>query len=155
MGMAAVYPNTTISFSNNGGIRSSLAVGNLTYEDVLYVLPFDNTVDFVTMKGSGLRVTIIVTPDNAGDRVADLQVMDVNGVFGDIQDDEVYNVALPSFLAGGGSKFQKQMRGVFDDHILSHDVGDVMIYQALRTYIQDNTPLAQKIDGRLQVGWSK
>ena len=182
--MAAVYPNTTISFSNNGGIRSSLAVGHLTYEDVLYVLPFDNTVDFVTMKGSGiraslenaardidfedlnkypgfgyqlsgLRVTIIVTPDNAGDRVADLQVMDVNGVFGDIQDDEVYNVALPSFLAGGGSKFQKQMRGVFDDHILSHDVGDVMIYQALRTYIQDNTPLAQEIDGRLQVGWSK
>jgi len=182
--MAAVYPNTTISFSNNGGIRSSLAVGNLTYEDVLYVLPFDNTVDFVTMKGSGiraslenaardidfedlnkypgfgyqlsgLRVIIIVTPDNAGERVADLQVMDNNGVFTDIQDDAVYNVALPSFLAGGGSKFQKQMRGVFDDHILSHDVGDVMIYQALRTYIQENTPLAQEIDGRLQVGWSK
>merc|ERR1712179_693607 len=181
--MAAVYPNTTISFSNNGGIRSSLAVGNLTYEDVLYVLPFDNTVDFVNMKGSGirasienaaagidsedlnkypgfgyqlsgLRVKIVVTPNNAGSRVADLQVEDINGVFAAIQDEEIYNVALPSFLAGGGTKFQKQMRGVFDDHILTHDVGEVMIYQALRTYIEDNTPLAQEVDGRLWVGQS-
>ena len=52
--MAAVYENTTISFTNNRGIRSTLQVGNLTYEDILYVLPFDNTVDLVTMKGSGI-----------------------------------------------------------------------------------------------------
>merc|ERR1711892_1373208 len=174
--MAAVYENTTISFSNNGGIRSSLAVGNLTYEDILFVLPFDNTVDLVTMNGagikqcienaafnidptnvneypgfgyqlSGLKVTIEVTPENKGSRVTELQVMDINGKFSDINYDQVYNVALPSFLAG--TNFQRQMRGVFDDSILSHTVGDVMIYEALKDYIKANTPLAQAIDGRL------
>merc|ERR1711970_30710 len=180
--MAAVFKNTTISFSNNGGIRSNLAVGSVTYEDILFVLPFDNTVDFVTMNGagiraslenaaayvdfdylnnypgfgyqlSGLRVKIFVTPDNVGQRVTELQVMDINGEFEDINDDQIYNVALSSFLAGGGGdgRVSKQMRGVFDDNILSHEVGDVMIYEALRTYVEENSPLAQETDGRLQI----
>ena len=178
--MAAVYENTTISFTNNGGIRSSLQVGNLTYEDILYVLPFDNTVDLVTMTGagiktclenaafnidptdvneypgfgyqlSGLNVTIVVAPDNAGNRVTELQAMDIDGTFSDVIEDKIYNVALPSFLVGSETKFQKQMRGIFDDSVLSHTVGEMMIYEALRVYIENNTPLAQTIDGRLQI----
>ena len=73
--------------------------------------------------------------------------MDIDGNFSDIKYDQVYNVALPSFLAG--TNFQRQMRGVFDDSILSHTVGDVMIYEALKDYIKANTPLAQAVDGRL------
>ena len=100
---------------------------------------------------SGLNVTIVVTPNNAGNRVTELQVMDIDGTFSDVIEDKIYNVALPSFLAGGGTKFQKEMRGVFDDSVLSHTVGEMMIYEALRVYIENNPPLAQEIDGRLWI----
>jgi len=178
--MAAVYNDTLISFNNNGGIRSSLAVGNLTYEDVLYVLPFDNTIDFVTMSGaglkksmenaaynidahdvnkypgfgyqlSGLRLTMEITSGNAGNRVTELKVANNDGSYSDIQEDHIYNVALPSFLTGRSARFQKQMRGVFEDQIISYQQGDVMIYEALRDYILKNSPLAQEVDGRINI----
>ena len=30
-------------------------MGDILYDDLLYILPFENTVDLVTMRGSGLR----------------------------------------------------------------------------------------------------
>ena len=35
--------------------RSNLMVGNITGEDLFYILPFDNTVDQVKMTGAQLR----------------------------------------------------------------------------------------------------
>lgn len=37
----------SIGFLNNGGIRSNLIKGEITGEDILNVLPFNNTVDKV------------------------------------------------------------------------------------------------------------
>ena len=122
--MAAVYNDTTISFQNNGGIRAPFPVGNITYEDVLEVLPFDNTVDYVTMNGtglkqslensaaqisyedvyeypgfgiqvSGLRFTINVLPDNQNSRITDLEVKNTNGSYSDVDLEQIYYIALP------------------------------------------------------------
>ena len=40
-----LWPDTTIAFQNNGGIRSELVIGDITGEDVFSVFPFNNTVD--------------------------------------------------------------------------------------------------------------
>ena len=122
--MAAVYNDTTISFQNNGGIRAPFPVGNITYEDVLEVLPFDNTVDYVTMNGtglkrslensaaqisyedvyeypgfgiqvSGLRFTINVLPDNQNSRITDLKVKNTYGSYSDVDLEQIYYIALP------------------------------------------------------------
>jgi len=182
--MAAVYKDnfTRISFQNNGGIRSWLEVGNVTYDDVFYVCPFDNTVDFVQMRGSGilkslenaassidsedvnkypgfgyqisgLRIEINAKLE-VGSRVTKALVEEWNGseyVFSDIEPTKLYNMALPSFLAGGGTKNQKHMRGIFDGDIETHIVGDVMIYEAVRDYIKATAPLDRVVDGRLVV----
>ena len=123
-----------IAFSNNGGIRSALEVGEVLYDDVLYILPFDNTVDLVTMRGGGIRTVlermcerinpanvhdysggfgyqvpgptithqvaglnfeVLVAEDNQGERVNNLRVQGADGAYTDIQEDAVYNVALP------------------------------------------------------------
>lgn len=39
------WEDTTIAFQNNGGIRSTLDIGEITGEDVFSVFPFNNTVD--------------------------------------------------------------------------------------------------------------
>ena len=131
-----------------------LQVGEILYDDLLYILPFENTVDLVTMKGSGirnvleqacfkinpddvndyygsfgyqvanpncsvklffcvsklrfslmglrkfsqvagLRFEVVVTAGNAGDRVKNLNVKNEDGNYGDIDDEAIYNVALP------------------------------------------------------------
>ena len=64
----------------------------------------------------------------------------------------MYRVVLPSFLAGGGErKIQKEMRGIFDSNILSHTPGDRFIYDVVREYFQKNTPIAQHVEGRLNI----
>ena len=93
-------------------------MGNITYEDVLTVQPFDNTVDLVTMNGeglrasleaaafslvagdpeaypgfgyqlSGLRVNITVEEDNQGSRVTELLVKQEDGSYAEVEDDKV------------------------------------------------------------------
>lgn len=64
----------------------------------------------------------------------------------------MYRVVLPSFLAGGGErKIQKEMRGIFDSNILSHETGDRFIYDVVKEYFQKNTPISQHVEGRLNI----
>ena len=115
---ASAWNDTLISFTNNGGIRAGFAVGNITYEDVLTVQPFDNTVDLVTMSGagikasleaaaasinytdpsiypgfgyqlSGLKVTFTVLEDNIGDRVTSLMMKTPEGDYVDVDPETV------------------------------------------------------------------
>eukprot|EP00095_Tigriopus_kingsejongensis_P003631 maker-scaffold341_size202020-snap-gene-1.15 protein:Tk03631 transcript:maker-scaffold341_size202020-snap-gene-1.15-mRNA-1 annotation:"hypothetical protein DAPPUDRAFT_42388" len=44
-----------MAFINSGGLRSSFEMGNMTMADILTVLPFENTVDIVTLRGSHLK----------------------------------------------------------------------------------------------------
>ena len=61
-------------------------------------------------------------------------------------------MVLPSFLAGGGErKIQKEMRGIFDSNILNHTPGDRFIYDVVKEYFQKNTPISQRVEGRLNI----
>ncbi len=95
-------------------------MGNITYEDVLTVQPFDNTVDLVTMNGAGLRasieaaasslvagdpeaypgfgyqfsgliVDITVEENNQGSRVTGLLIKQEDGSYEEVEDDRVSN----------------------------------------------------------------
>ena len=121
---------------------------------------------------AGLRFQVVVTADNAGDRVKNLNVKNEDGNYGDIDDEAIYNVALPrwelkcsskvpskfisSFLAGSfhqNNKTQRQVRsqGIFDEDILSHVPGDKTIYQAMRDWVKANSPIHQEVDGRFTI----
>ena len=62
---------------------------------------------------------------------------------------------LPSFLAEGGSKMnpaQRQIRGIFDDHILSHTPGYKFIFEVVREYFESfSTPIEQYVEGRFTI----
>ena len=119
-----------------------------------------------------MRFQVVVTADNAGDRVKNLNVKNEDGNYGDIDDEAIYNVALPrwelkcsikvpskfisSFLAGSfhqNNKTQRQVRsqGIFDEDILSHIPGDKTIYQAMRDWVKANSPIHQEVEGRFTI----
>ena len=53
--MVAVWPDTDIAVINEGGIRTDLEEGEITGEDIFNILPFNNTVDRVRLRGDKIR----------------------------------------------------------------------------------------------------
>ncbi len=47
-----------IAFTNGGGIRSSLAAGDITVGDILTVLPFGNTVRVIELSGADVKAAL-------------------------------------------------------------------------------------------------
>ena len=50
--------NAEVGICNVGGIRSAIGAGDITYSDIYTVLPFDNTVFIIKIKGSDLKKAI-------------------------------------------------------------------------------------------------
>ena len=57
---------------NSGGIRNSIEIGNISFSDMMGMMPFSNTIDLVALKGSDLGLvfeasakglSIVTNPD--------------------------------------------------------------------------------------------
>ena len=69
-GLEAYYSAPVVGITNGGGIRSSIAIGSVTKNDIITVLPFGNTVAVVYVKGSelleALEASTFSTPQAIG-----------------------------------------------------------------------------------------
>ncbi|WP_281177676.1 bifunctional UDP-sugar hydrolase/5'-nucleotidase UshA [Endozoicomonas arenosclerae] len=132
---------------NGGGIRASIDEGEITYKDVLTVLPFGNTLTTVEMNGQEVLdylAVVAAKPTNSGAfahfsgiemMINDGKVSDVK-VSGDkIDTGKTYKMAILSFSAGGGDKYPKlsNKAGFVDTGFLDADV--------LKEYVENNSPL--------------
>ena len=51
-----MYSNRpSIAIMNSGGIRNSIAIGNISFSDMLGMMPFSNTIDLITLTGKDLK----------------------------------------------------------------------------------------------------
>ncbi|PKK90851.1 MAG: hypothetical protein CVV64_08195 [Candidatus Wallbacteria bacterium HGW-Wallbacteria-1] len=108
-----------LAFQNSGGIQSALKAGSVRLRDIFKVLPFDNEV--VTMKLKGVAIRSIL--EHASQRrygvmqisggsytlkpAAESHVLESVSVGGEPLDDEkVYTVATNSFLANCGDGYK-------------------------------------------------
>ncbi|PMM89841.1 bifunctional UDP-sugar hydrolase/5'-nucleotidase UshA [Vibrio breoganii] len=132
---------------NSGGVRDSIAQGNITYKDVLTVQPFGNIVTYVDMKGvevldylnvvalkptdsgayaqfSGISMT--VTSKGVTDVMIGGKAIDPNGK---------YRFSIPSFNAAGGDGYP-----VITAHPGYVDTGFVDA-EVLKEYLESHSPL--------------
>merc|ERR1719193_2100177 len=174
--MAEYYEDTHIALVNNGGIRSNFAQGDITGEDIFMVMPFENTVDRLRMKGAefkkaleknaghleagnpykypgfGLQVSglelFIKASEKYGERIISMKLKDSQGVLEDLVPDKIYSVAIGSFLAPEGR--QKYERGIFDDiEIEEYLPGTITDYEVFKEWLIKNTPIDIVTEGRL------
>lgn len=109
-----------LAIMNNGGIRADLAAGTVTYGDLYQVLPFQNRLVRLTLSGKVLKAALehAVAGDRADAHVAGVElwydpakragdrITASRLVTGrDIDDNRVYTLAVPDFLATGGSGY--------------------------------------------------
>ncbi len=111
---------TDVAIINNGGIRADLPAGMLTYGDVFQVEPFQNRLVRLTVSGDVLLAALEhmlagERPDGhvagievwydpqkpAGRRITKTRLTDGKGINGGHK----YTLAVPDFLATGGSGF--------------------------------------------------
>ena len=68
--MEAYYEAPVVGVTNGGGIRAPIAIGDVTKNDIVTVLPFGNTVAVIYVKGSelleALEASTFCTPDPIG-----------------------------------------------------------------------------------------
>ena len=113
--------STDFAIVNSGGVRASIAAGDISYRDVLTVHPFGNTVNKATMSGGELVTylgQVATKTVNTGGyaqfggikMAVDCQAKSVTitSVGGKAFDPAaVYSFAIPSFSAAGGDGYPK------------------------------------------------
>ena len=158
-----------IAITNGGGLRASIGQGIATVGDVLSVLPFQNTLATMKIKGkdivasletgvndiengagkfpqvAGLKYTIDMNVPPDGGRVKDVQVKE-GGNWVPIDPEKVYAVATNDFMRKGGDGYALFASNAIDPY----DYGPGM-EEMLAEYIANNAPYQPKVEGRITV----
>lgn len=167
--MKQFFPETTIALQNGGGIRASIAKGDITMGEIRTVLPFDNTLVAIQLTGQELYealensvseypkqdgrflqvsgITFKFDPEQpAGQRVWHVEVLNTEGTYEPLQLDQMYTVATNSFTAKGGDFYDSLKRAYEDGRMENIDIPD---YEVFSEYIQEFSPVSPEVEGRI------
>ncbi len=132
---------------NSGGVRDSIAAGDITYKDVLTVQPFGNIVTYTDMSGAEVMDYLNVVATKPIDSGAFAQFYGIsmtvqNGKVSNVKVGgkpmsltETYRFTIPSFNAAGGDGYPKVA-----DHPGHVNTGFVDA-EVLKEFLQANSPI--------------
>jgi len=156
----------TIAVINGGGLRASIAAGEVTQGDVISVLPFQNTVATFQLSGAdivkslengvsqiddgagrfpqvaGLKFSFDKSKP-AGSRVSDVQVKEGES-FVAIDPAKMYGVVSNNFMRAGGDGYAPFKTGAQNAYDYGPDLADVTA-----AYVGANAPYKPYTDGRI------
>ncbi len=159
----------TIAIQNGGGLRASIDEGMATVGDVLSVLPFQNTLATMKLKGAdivasletavndiengagkfpqvgGLKYTLDMTVAPDQGRIKDVEVLDGDQWVA-IEMEKVYGVGTNDFMRKGGDGYALFASNATDPY----DYGPGM-EEIVAEYLANNAPYQPKLEGRITV----
>ncbi|SDZ54641.1 2',3'-cyclic-nucleotide 2'-phosphodiesterase / 3'-nucleotidase / 5'-nucleotidase [Evansella caseinilytica] len=111
-----------IAFTNNGGIRDSIAPGEITVGDIYRIEPFDNQIMLIEMTGRAIKDVLAFSYSREGRNQIDLQtsglhytvLTNASGQYSDVimtiggqplDLNETYRVAVADYIGTGGSGY--------------------------------------------------
>uniref|UniRef100_A0A182NS57 Apyrase n=1 Tax=Anopheles dirus TaxID=7168 RepID=A0A182NS57_9DIPT len=156
-----------IGITNDGGMRTSLNAGTLTYEDLVTAIPYENTVDTFELRGqhlldaleysasrydtadvlqfSGLRVIFNLTQP-VFQRVQQVDVRCHNcriPRYEPLDTGATYRIAIAAWIGSGGNGYE-----MFGQHRTNVRVGPLDI-DVFERYVAKMSPIVQGTDGRM------
>lgn len=151
-----IDPAVSLSFATKGGIRSDLKAGKVSIGSIFEMMPFENKISILTLKGSDIIRWADYMARTDGQPMAgvELTIRDkkVESLIYQgkaINPDAVYKMVTYDYLANGGDYVD------FFDNIIERKDQDVLVRDALISYIKDLTQKGQdievKLDGRTRV----
>ncbi|SRR6056297_4169594 len=136
---------------NHGGIRASISKGNVTERTAYEVMPFENYISVVGLKGTSvLELVDYLVKSKRAHPVSGIQILlnkddtvksiSIQGK--PLENDKVYNVATSDYLVSGGDDM------VFFKNGVSFTTLDYKIRNAMIDYFSKVDTLTPKIDDR-------
>ncbi len=143
------HTNSDIAFYNTGGIRDTIKKGNITYGQIFNVLPFENMLITVKMKGKDIiellnKMNTKKTPLKFN---SSLEFKDNKWLLNnqEIQEDKDYKVATIDFLYYGGDGYTEFKKyPVFENYGY---IRDIIVY-----YIKKHSPLNDSLEPIRKLG---
>lgn len=147
-----------VGLMNIGGVRNNLNKGDITYRDIFEILPFQNSLCIVSIKGSVLKnlaTNIILV---GGEAVSNMQItatksgelLDVTVDNKPIDDNKVYTVATIDYIAEGNDRMEALLQNesaVCDE--------EATVRELFVKYVLDQTKkgksIHSKIEGRIKI----
>jgi 2',3'-cyclic-nucleotide 2'-phosphodiesterase (5'-nucleotidase family) len=167
-----INANTVIALQNGGGVRETIAAGNITLENVFKVLPFGNTLAIMNLKGSEIKLalehgvkTAPTTANGAflqvaglrftydsnaavGEKVKTIEVKNADGSYTALDLTKNYYVATNIFTAKGGDGFSMFATAYAEGRVSEPGFVD---WEMFRDYIaaQPNGVVNATVEGRI------
>ena len=147
-----------VALTNVGGLRSSLSAGDITFSNIYEILPFENSLCIVTLKGSNLRMLMENIAGAGGEGVSNVRLEIskegklISAMVGgkEIDDERLYEVATVDYLAEGNDKMLAFLKG--EKKICPEGV---TIRDIFLSYVKKQTAAGKEItsalDGRITV----
>ncbi len=144
----------SVSFFNYGGIRTALPKGNITVGKVYELMPFENELVYLELKGSTLKEFLNYVARKGGDslggarfKISGEKAEDIQIGGQDFDADKTYWLVTNDYVAGGGDGLDilKERLQYVSPGILIRD----LIIQHLEEKQKNNEHLQVKLDGRI------
>lgn len=163
-----INPQTTIAFTNGGGIRAGIDAGPITVGEVLTVMPFGNALGILELKGSEIKAALehsvsqfpkesggflhvagmkfqFDPSKEAGSRVTKVEVFE-NGAYAALDNAKTYFAATNTFTAKGGDGYSMLGTAAAEGRLSEPGIVD---YQMFIDYIESLGEVNPTIEGRI------
>lgn len=148
------------------GLRNSLYSGDIQYADLIAMLPFENTLDILELRGeilyeifehsvsrsyvetefigihmlqvSGFKVTFN-TSQPVGERVHSLKIRITCDEYETVKTNKIYSVIVPSFLSNGGDGFTMMIKSKRKNHSIG--IKKLLDVDLIEAYIAHKSPI--------------
>ena len=149
--------NVDIAIVNMGGLRTVVPAGNITVGKVFELMPFENELVIVWLKGDKLEDLLQYFASMGGEGVSGLRMTIDHGKATNItiggkplDRDKIYSITTNDYLAGGNDQMIQLAQ-----HVKRVNTG-IKVRDMLLDYIKTETgkgnKIQSKLDGRIIVG---
>lgn len=151
-------PQVSMAFTNEGGLRSPLYKGSITYRNVFELFPFENTLCLMTLKGSDLRSLMREIAARNGEGISgiclvisnDSQLVAARVGGKDIDDSTNYRIATMDYLAEGNDNMPSFRKGTDVVYPKNATIRELMVQ-----YVKKNQAkglyIKATLDGRITI----
>ena len=141
-----------IAIVNMGGMRCEWPAGAVTRQNVFELMPFDNRLVVLTLRGSDVIDLCQSFATYGGQGVAGLRMTAVDGQLSDISiggkpvdKNRLYTVATSDYLAGGTDHMDALTR------YTNYWNSDLLIRELYLQIVQEEDTIRARVDGRMNI----
>lgn len=147
-----------IAIMNVGGLRNSLSEGDITYRNIYEILPFENSLCILTLRGKDVKELLKDIMKGGGEGLSNVQltvskemdIIDIKVGRKPIDDEQLYDIATLDYLAEGNDRmtaFQKAEKRLCMEEATIRE----MFLQYVKTETAAGRALTSEIDGRVTI----